>query len=691
MADARLQGGDWALLGFYYQMIMLLGLGTLNNEPLQAADGDTRLLVKTFTANEEHTLRFEDAGQDISIIAGGKRLLCQAKHSSNPKTTFDPSSFREILASFASSLEYIDKQGGPAVCGCILLTNRIPHAVVALIKIIVQQCRDALGWKANQVNQLPVKSSAYANLTVTFKKGRKLYNQPLKSLVEHWLTDYHRNGKVKKAHDEVLVEQALRVLPGLYFVTEAHQHDFERTFISFAKRYGALDDKIEDAKNQLVGELMGGIKIKHLLTKKDFIKAITDYKDALELTPKGIGQYCVAEWDNWCKARNARPEWIAFRSDIQSEFEQALQENKRLIFLIGEGGCGKTELLTQLTQSRVDMLRNSNSFDGFVVLESCFDLQSDWFIQAVGRWANRGIGAEQSLDQPYTHLTIANPDVKHLLFVGFDGLDENFPDESVLKRTIEDVRSRNDVCLIMTSRGREYKDVHRYINRWSRSSYTVPEQDIAIISVNELQANDLQEVVQKGTHLDIRNYAGWKQISSGGTNDVPMSLEAAFNARNLRVPSEVDSFIVSLKHPRLLGAFIDVGQHEIGTAEAALRGDVLARNKVANAFVKQFLSKYEHRRERNDLPSTNNFAVLLCELAKATFEVSVALTETTWSGIAVEIGIVRKHEAEELFEEAASGGIISIVDENAANREWKWKHGFVVMYLADTPFRMILP
>ena len=699
MADARLQGGDWALLGFYYQMVATLGLGVLNNEPLQAADDDTRLLVATFTTDKKAVFDFEYGGQDVAITSGEKCLLFQAKHSGNPANAFDQSGFRKLLTSFADSLKHVDEQGGSAICGCILLTNRIPHEALKSIKNIIQECRNALGWAGTQANGLPTKSDKYAKLSVKFDEGECSHDGSLKDLVKLWLTNFDKDKNTKgEPPTAKQIEYALRALPGLYFVTEAHQHHFEQEFTKFAEKYGALPDEINNAKYGLLGRLISGINVKQPLTISDFVAAITKHREARELTPQGVGQHCVQKWDKWCKECTARPDWIAFRSDIQSDFEQALQEGKRLIFLIGDGGCGKTELLTQLTQSRIDMLRNGNSFDGFVVLANCSDLQSQWLSKAVGEWANRGIAAEQSLDQPYTRLTIANPDAKHLLFVGFDGLDENFPDESVLKRTIEDVRirssndeSRKDVCLIMTSRGREYKNIHQFINRKGRSSYIDAEDDIALIYVNELKAQDVQAVVEKGTQIRITEYAAWDQVGSVETNDVPVSLEAAFNARDLRISPEKDDFIESLKHPRLLGAFVDVGQHEAGVAESALRGDVAARNKVANAFIRQFLSKYDHRRKRSDQPSINHFAMLICKVAQSTLYSPVTLTEDEWCSIAVLSGIVRDHEAGELFEEAASGGLISIRDENADNREWRWKHPFVAKYLATTNFRKTLP
>lgn len=280
MSNAREHGGDWALLGFYYQMLAILGIGTLGSEKLANSDADTRLLLTTMTSDKDVILISEEGGQDTTLLAGEHRIVFQCKHSSNPVGSLvDMSEFRDVLESFAYSLLLAEKSSGPPVCGCILLTNRFPHDAIAEVKTIVQQCRDALAWQSDQANNVVQDTSAFEALPVHFKGQKRPFQGDIKGLVANWLSDKDVHGAITKSPEKHLLNAALRVLPTFYFLTEVHQSHYENIFAKFAEAYGATKKETEDAVARMLGRLLQATGQLKRLTLDDFVESVTGQSD----------------------------------------------------------------------------------------------------------------------------------------------------------------------------------------------------------------------------------------------------------------------------------------------------------------------------------------------------------------------------------------------------------------------------
>ncbi len=257
MSSAREHGGDWALLGFYYQMLAVLGIGTLNCEELPASDADTKSLLTTVTSDKDIILISEEGDQDVALLAGEHRILFQCKHSSNPVSrTVDMSEFRSVLEGFAYNLLSVEKTSNSVISGYILLTNRLPHSVIHEVKEIVQQCRDALCWQSNQINNVVQDTKAFEDLRVVFSKQNHSPEWSIKELVMDWLLKRDKKGKVKEVPDNKLLQAALRVLPNFYFLTEVNQSLYQEAFVRFAQRYGATDKEAENAVDSMLGKML---------------------------------------------------------------------------------------------------------------------------------------------------------------------------------------------------------------------------------------------------------------------------------------------------------------------------------------------------------------------------------------------------------------------------------------------------
>ena len=226
---------------------------------------------------------------------------------------------------------------------------------------------------------------------------------------------------------------------------------------------------------------------------------ITGQIDGKELTPDGISSSCAEGWKAWIKARDARQNWLVARPDVQNKITEAILDNKRIIFLVGSGGCGKTEALLEMTAQKVDQFALASEFPGFVVVESCSEVRVDWLETSIGKWANRGVAPYQTIDQPIARLATANPSLKLLISIGLDGLDEDFPSREALTALMKATRERKDILLILTVRGNEYKHVSRFIYPY----YPIPpitntDSNIAVVPVDEFEYNEvLKSVLRK--------------------------------------------------------------------------------------------------------------------------------------------------------------------------------------------------
>jgi len=482
------------------------------------------------------------------------------------------------------------------------------------------------------------------------------------------------------------------VLPAFYFLTEAHQSQFEEIFNRFARRYGATQAETEDAVSAMLGRMFQASGQSRPLTLGDFVKAITGRADSREMTPAGIHVPCSESWKRWVGDRDARPGWTVPRRTVQSEISRTYLEGKRIIFLVGPGGCGKTEALLEATAQKLDRFTSTAGFPGFVAVNGCPEVRPDWLETAVGEWANRGDPPYQRIDYPVVRLSTANPDLPLLLLLGLDGLDEEFPLHETLNALVEIARRREDILLVLTVRGSEYKDVSRYIHRYRQSpSLQPPDPDVGVVIVDEFEDEDLLAALAAGAGRDLSDEVRERLSEEGGSTGVSLASMASSYRGRIGSASGEGTLTGSLRHPRMLGAFVLAERQRSGTIREALDGDGAARSRVAQVFLSHFLSKYEHRRQAKGLPPAYDFAVLIKQVTADTTDNPTASTETGWPDAAAQTGIIERGRAMQLFDEAASGGLISIVDETASPREWEWKHPFVSAYVASAPVREFLP
>ena len=115
--------------------------------------------------------------------------------------------------------------------------------------------------------------------------------------------------------------------------------------------------------------------------------------------------------------------------------------------------------------------------------------------------------------------------------------------------------------------------------------------------------------------------------------------------------------------------------------EEALSSLPQGLQEVADLFLQQFFTKYQQRHQEKSLRDRRWCQNMLAHIAIRTRYQKESLFPKDWNHFARETGESSITDAGLLFEEADSGGLITILKPHS--REWEWRHRFVAEYLAE--------
>lgn len=640
MSDGRLEGGERSLLGFYYQMVVTLGMGALlTHRAMKIPDnGSIQILARAFeVTGMPVTLKPEQLGQDAHVVSGNIQMLFQMKHSGDPALhPIGLTDFREILKGLSISHVEALKEN-IHIDHFVIITNRPGNDNIKRIEAIVAGCQ--------------IKSGQ----TIEFTGQTKTLEEWLRD----WLTDRPEKKPPVPPSGDVL-NAALYVFPRLIFVAPVPLEMWRDAFRTFAHRYGVQDDEIEAAEDRLVGKLLRQTALPYKLGRTELVKELTGFRQALDLTPNSIGLLCASMWRARLVKNQTREAWMISRR-INGLDE--IMRNKRILFVTGRGGTGKSVLLAQVLEPTIEQLEKNVDFEGYVATERCHVVRAHWLERTIGEWAKRGEAGYECLLSPLQRLRIANPSARYLLWIALDGLDEQFPAESELHQLIAMTKARDDMCLILSCRKEDKGRVLRILypsetgNRYDING----DPDIGEVEVPDFQDNELLEVIDQGMGSDAR-----ERIAA--TLGIP-SLSIGANV----VPAD-DKIVESFKHPRMAGAFVSVVQHNRSLVFAILDGNQsYALRVLAHKFLEQFLIKYADRQVQKSLPDVDDFIEVLQVAAKQSMS-SGMITLQQWISIARDNAQITSPTARKMLAEAISGGLI---DTDGDSDRRIWRHLFV--------------
>ncbi len=656
MLDNADKGGWRALVGFYYQMLGTLGIMTLTSQH----EADPTSLLATINVDHDTLFLPECLGQDLVIASGETKCLIQFKHTGTyPGTTIDKADMWEIINSFRVSLLKAEKAGvqREAINGCILITNRSLVGEAKIIRQWAQNCQDTCGISATELAAKSVDLNEIRHLL------SKVNGPTLEEVISSEIQAEFENieatsGKQKRLTEAV--NATLYVLSRLY-VRDVSAHAFEKKIEEFALSHGADMSELDAATDNLLMDVWKKSIAGTSISITRFLKALTGSSNAKPLTPEGIGGKCKEAWDNWKKEQQAGASWLLGR-DISSIISK-IQQHK-VVFLTGDGGCGKTEMLTALAGDSAAHADTFAHFEGFPVLTQSKMLRSEWLERTIGGWAER---SEASLKGIELRLRAANPKAPTILLICVDGLDEDLPDASFIRYLYDMTQQDEGVRLLITSRSESAERLVRQVFPGGATG-----------SWNSSRAYEFEQV-EPFTAEEVRTAATnvFGDILSDMFEGTIQSAKS-FSTNVLRSSPADPDILDSLRHPRMFGAFASL-QNDPEGAREFLEGRTAAIQKVASIFLSKFFEKYLQRHSR---PSEAHFdlgwhAEAYKDIASQTRGAD-RYTYALWKNIIMQDDRQIQVGADGLYKEAATGGLII-----AAGKEWYWRHSFVTDRLAD--------
>lgn len=674
-ADNRNQGGRRSILGFYYQFLATVGIASLGSRRLSMNNETTNLLAK-FTADAQVILQPEQFGQDIVLKAASHYLLIQAKHSEYPLTNpFGLDDLRDVLIGFAYSWLQATREGvsAKAISGCFLLTNRPPGGALNQICDLAEQCRGAIKVPNRQLGDLPPTSADYADKTVDLK-GAIRHSGSIRSLIDGWMKNFKgvegkgwddlSEGQQKERTQEAekLTDAGLLILPRFYSLTNQHPEYFRTFFDRFCQEHGADEVETIDYGRRLTGELLAATTNEYELDLGKFREVVTGSRNALPLTLPSLTAACEQGWSDWVAAQGARQPWAIPRTLVG--LEDALSDSQRVVVFVGGGGCGKTEVLAQVTEARIEELK-LNSRAGLVLIGWSPRLQENWIGFTLGKWSKRG-----PVDHPFSRLRRANSGNGQgvLLWIAIDGADEKLPPMGLMNDLLNEARA-GDIRLLLTCRNREYdRLIRNLLMENATASLGHESAPCRRVEVDEFSPEERSQVIAGSLDTDPSVWSAVEEQVAPATGVFPAS------TANL-------DLVRSFSHPRMMGVLIEVAQRNKSIPDQVLEGEVGALNEISSLFLKRFFKKHEDRAAK---PESYAAAYALKAVAKATIDRLGPLDRVTdWIGTARQQGGLADATAHRLFDEADSGGLIELPNRQSSSREWIWRHDFVARYLAD--------
>ena len=614
-------GGRWALAGFLYQIVGILGITARPGHeliPTTKAEDEIDVLLNLADVGNSFQAYHEQYGQDgllkfhrLKLNEKDKCILLQFKYSTkSPPIKIGRDELKKIIKKLDESAQEL-KASGQEITACVLITNR-----------------QLTSGRVNTADKL-------------------------------W------EDEQKKDRDDYKLRHVLE-MPMETFGTDLRR---------FAQEHGTTDNDIIQGVEKLVGKvLITTIEepTDAILTKEILIEAFTGCRNAKPLIPRSVSVLCEHELDGVRVGLLGNPVRRAVLEDLGR-----ISNQRALVVLHGIGGCGKTVTMWHWIRENGDFKTFSTVREvsrSWVVNKVC-----DW-----ANLPNEHPWRIEQTRNAIDRLRIANPNHQlPIIHLGLDGLDEecDSTQKEYVKQIVrwfwdEDVTAQQELrspraMLVVTCR-----DVEYFKSKWGPDDVSggfSPVDDPACLEVPIFSTKELDEAI-KNDLLDgnIRNRIKMT-IDDSHDDDIISSLQN-YDPNS----SIVDKLIFhAIRHPTIWRAFLDLDNN---TQDDILDGNPNALGQLAKIFVNRFCQKVIYR-ERIFEQRVDRVQAVLYSIAQHCSTRGNILYEyqSDWATPSFRDGYVNSIEAKRLYSEALSGGLIT-----EDGLRWRWSYDWVREFLSGT-------
>jgi hypothetical protein len=638
-------GARDALAGYLYQIV---GTASLRARAIKVTDSREELSCELIELVQKGTLHHEEQLQDALVTTHPENeeraVAIQFKYSRTPiPRMIRKSELIKIIQSFDRSRKSCVIPG-VTIDRFVLITNRtLDASAEALFRE-----RDS----KTTVTELPrPKSKSKGGINKQRRPIVDEYNSP-SAATKSW-NDVRRRLEFRGASFESFLD-ALR---------------------DFATDHGLDENEFDEAIDKLVGSVMDDTVRGHLVIDRDWLtRCFVRARDALTLhlaSERGTVRAAAAEKLHLFLAPSIAATEATLISRRRIERVREAIHQFPIVFVTGDGGCGKSVLAAQ------SLLEESS--EKLVLAVRAWDATSH---DCLGRELNgirsRDYSHDLQIETPrqlLDRLRRSNPETRPpLLVVDLDGLDE------VHESSHADVRGlinlfwnperpgRVDSVLVLTCRTsakstqQEKEDL---ISIWLNTENPQLFLDhVETVPIGEFNNEELRTAARRlGEDVHRRIGASLKEGFASDTN--------AFEVLGGGV-IEIDSMMVdSLRHPVMWGVFaiLDPSQRSL-----VLSGD----RELLNFMARQFLNRFSRKsHQRRSSLSAEQIEYGLRSIGNIDLsDQPLRERQVHWIQATPALG---ENESAYLYREALSYGLIR----EESPGVWRWRHVFVGDYLRE--------
>ncbi len=636
-------GGQAALAGFLFQFLAAACGFILRLDPkMDTEDGGYELLL---------TFEHEAAGQDyadttVDLRGRRRRTLTQCKYSGRPgERKIEPQELEEVVAKLLKSQEAADRTDRLNT-HFVLKTNRLPSPETRRILDVIE--------------------------------GKAADDAHLR----------YRNGRPETPRNREIVEGLRRLSWQSLDPTEARER-----LASYASRFGVdpgreLGSGIESVVAYLLG--LGASTSAHHVTKDQFEEKLVGHSRPRSLAFDEIVPYLRKHLDDTRLNVLEIAPGTRLVPRGRQELELARLTDEALVLITGNGGCGKSSLLSQVLAGTMSATHGTCRLADLIVesgIRGVADLVNGW--RTHGTPGNSTDTEEEAI----ARLAIANPGMSPpVLILGLDGVDQ-LREDSRWHAAARDLvrqfwrlhRDRKNfgpppARLLVTCRSIE--DVAGLISESGGTGLPDP-KDLPNINLDQFTIEEFAEVCngERSLEPEIRRSLS-KAVSRVANPELggvgALEIQTLRESLGEAPDSQVVIVVGILRHPVMWQRFLSLTS---GERAGLLAGDAAAFGRLSDRYVDWFCNRAVKRHDwsREDLTE------VLGRVARECQEPTTDYADNAWAMAVTNAGI-QSIDSKALVREAASSGMINRERRGGAYsaHRWSWRHAFVVSHLVQS-------